>query len=112
MFKTLFASLLFSLFLHADSFITPYEYSELLFQNPHGIGCDKCHGQYGKGGVIAQYEHKGEQRALIAPPLQELSFKAFKKALSKRQKNMPKYYLTQKEIKVLYYFVQSHRDDE
>ena len=33
----------------ASDFITKNEYAKMLYQNPRGIGCDKCHGSGGEG---------------------------------------------------------------
>jgi len=51
--------LLFPLFLYGESsFITRMEYSSLLYKNPRGIGCNKCHGLKGEGKLIAKYKEK------------------------------------------------------
>ena len=42
----------------ASDFITKNEYAKMLYQNPRGIGCDKCHGSGGEGSVIAKYKKK------------------------------------------------------
>ena len=47
--------LFFSLLL-SESFITDVEYGKMLYQNPRGIGCDKCHGKKGGGLLIASYK--------------------------------------------------------
>ena len=39
--------------LFAESFISDYEYGQMLFKNPRGIGCNKCHGENGEGSLIA-----------------------------------------------------------
>ncbi len=79
----------------------------MLYKNPRGIGCDKCHGTKGKGRIIAKYKEKGEIKYLKAPAINNLSrqefFKAFK---SKKHKIMPKYFLTNNEINTLYLYLQ------
>jgi len=45
--------LILPIFLLADeSFISNLEYGEMLYKNPRGIGCIKCHGKNGKGKII------------------------------------------------------------
>ena len=85
-----------------DSFITEKEYAEHLYENPRGIGCNKCHGKKGEGIVISQYKHKGEARVLQTQEINSLDYKSFKSALQSKKSVMPKYFLTDKEVKALY----------
>ncbi len=94
-----------TLSLCAEDFITKMEYAKMLYSNPRGIGCDKCHGQKGEGKIIARYKHKGKRKVLKAPKINNLSKKKFIKALQKRHKVMPTYFLTKQEINSLYYFL-------
>ena len=108
----LFAFLILtSVFSEEDGFISEYEYAKMLYSNPRGIGCVKCHGEKGKGDVIARYVHKGTPRTLIAPRLNKLTFKAFKKGFKKPHKVMPKYFLTDKEIESLYFYITTNEDE-
>jgi len=100
------------------SFITQMEYASLLYKNPRGIGCDKCHGERGEGRLIARYKEtkrvkEGEKIITVkipkefrAPAINQLTFKEFKNSFDKRIKGMPKYYLTNGEIKALYFYLQ------
>lgn len=110
--------LLFPLALMAQSsFITQREYASSLYKNPRGIGCDKCHGERGEGKLIARYTvvkkvKKGDKIEVVkmpkefrAPPINALDYKTFHKALSKGVRGMPKYYLTEGEIKALYFYL-------
>jgi len=85
-----------------DSFITEKEYAEHLYENPRGIGCNKCHGKRGEGMVISRYMHKGEKRILQTQEINTLDYKSFALALQSKRSVMPKYFLTPKEIKALY----------
>ena len=101
------------------SFITQMEYASLLYKNPRGIGCDRCHGKRGEGKLIAKYKitkqlKDGNSTVTItlpkefrAPAIRGMSYEAFSKALRKKLEGMPKYYLTQGEIKALYFYLQS-----
>ncbi len=100
-----------------SSFITQMEYSSLLYKNPRGIGCHKCHGLKGEGKLIATYTDtkkvkEGEKvykikvkKEFRAPAINKLDYKTFHDTLSKRVRGMPKYYLTEGEIKALYFYL-------
>jgi len=95
--------LLSPLFLYASaSFITQAEYATQLYKNPRGIGCQHCHGKNGEGKLIAKYKHKGKQKSFRGPAINKIKFPDFYKALMKRKKGMPRYFLTKKEIQALY----------
>ncbi|WP_458701278.1 cytochrome c [Sulfurospirillum sp. 1307] len=91
--------------LFAEDFITEMEYAKMLYSNPRGIGCNLCHGPKGEGSIIATYKHKGKKKTLKAPAINELSKKRFFKALEEPKSVMPKYFLTKKEMEVLYLYV-------
>ena len=114
-----FLLLCFPLLLFGEaSFITQMEYASLLYKNPRGIGCERCHGLKGEGKLIARYKvtkklKEGERIVTLkipkefrAPPSNHLSYEAFHEALSEKRKGMPKYYLTEGEIKALYFYLQ------
>jgi len=85
-----------------DSFITEKEYAQHLYENPRGIGCNKCHGKRGEGMVISTYKHKGEKRVLRTQEINTLDYNSFALALQSKKSVMPKYFLTAKEVKALY----------
>ncbi|BCD67914.1 cytochrome c [Nitratiruptor sp. YY09-18] len=99
--------LLFPLFLLADSFITKDEYAKMLYQNPRGIGCHKCHGIEGRGMVIGKFKKDSNTTVVLrAPDITKLSYKKFQEALTaSKHKLMPHYFLTKYEIKILYYYL-------
>lgn len=89
-----------------EGFISFKDYGKNLYKNPRGIGCDKCHGVNGEGGIIASYTHKGKPKTLNAPSIKNLEFSIFRKALdSKKIGVMPNYYLTDKEIEAIYFYL-------
>lgn len=93
------------------------EYASMLYKNPRGIGCNKCHGERGEGKLIAKYKEtkrvkEGEKiytvkidKEFKAPSIKDLGYTEFKNALLTPQKGMPKYYLTEGEIKALYFYL-------
>lgn len=96
-----------------EGFISYFEYGKNLYENPRGIGCNKCHGTQGQGSVIANYTHKGIDKTLSAPSIKALSYEDFSKALQNLKKStvMPKYYLTQKEIEAIYHYVKEQENN-
>jgi len=107
-------------------FITNLEYGKMLYNNPRGISCAKCHGVKGKGKVITSYTNsKGKKEIIKTIPLKDLTFEKLKKALfhqynlkqiRKKHPNsplkyiniMPKYdYLTDNEIKAILLYLKS-----
>ena len=95
--------------IYAESFITNEEYSAQLYKKPRGIGCNRCHGKIGEGMEIARYKHKGVEKVFKAPNIKNLNYKDFEKALKKRNKGMPRYFLTDFEIKALYSYVHTSK---
>ncbi len=94
------------------SFITPMEYASQLYKNPRGIGCNKCHGEYGEGKLIAKYKHKGVEKSFRGSRINTLKYSKFYKALNRRKNVMPRYFLTNKEIKALYLYLHKHDNKE
>jgi mono/diheme cytochrome c family protein len=104
----------------AESFISNLEYGQMLYKNPRGIGCIKCHGDNGKGKLIATYRNDktGEVEKIVAPDITKVSYKIFYNRIkySRVLKEgkfktlnysvMPKYnYLVDEEIKSIYNYL-------
>ncbi|MFP4332312.1 MAG: c-type cytochrome [Campylobacterales bacterium] len=98
--------------LFGDDFITEYEYGQLLYSNPRGIGCDKCHGERGQGMIIASYYENNKKKVLATNPIWAMAYKDFKKALGSENGIMPKYFLTDGEVKALYHYLSEERKRE
>ena len=99
------------LFVYASSsFITPTEYASQLYKNPRGIGCQKCHGNHGEGKVIANYVYKKKKKSFVGPRINNISFDEFYRVLNQRKRGMPRYFLTDEEIKALYFYL--HKNDK
>nr|WP_317403641.1 cytochrome c [uncultured Helicobacter sp.] len=93
-------------FIHAQSEILSLnEYGKNLYENPRGIACSKCHGASGEPTIIAHYKHKGIEKTLLAPRINNIEFSIFEKALKKQKGVMPTYYLTDEEIKAIYMYL-------
>lgn len=89
-----------------NSFITKEEYANQLYHNPRGIGCNHCHGDGGKGKVIAKYIENEKSKNFEGPRINNLDYKTFYYALNERRRNMPRYFLTDDEITILFYYLQ------
>jgi len=100
----LLSFLLYSISMEAG-FITKDEYAKMLYQNPRGIGCDKCHGDDGEGMVMSIYIKDGVEKELKAPKINDIGIKNFLASFQKRSNLMPVYFLTQKEKAYLYYYL-------
>jgi len=98
---------LWSLPVCAEDFITKMEYAKMLYSNPRGIGCNKCHGEKGEGSIISEYTHKGKKVVIKAPNITAVSKETFFKALTTPHKIMPTYFLTFQEMESLHYYVSS-----
>ena len=102
----------------ASDFITKNEYAKMLYQNPRGIGCDKCHGSGGEGSVIAKYKEENkktkvkEEKELVAPRINNLDLETFKKGVLGARSMMPSYFLTDEEINLLYEYVINFNKDK
>ena len=98
--------LLFPFVLFAQTtFITPMEYASQLYKNPRGIGCEHCHGDNGEGKLVATYIDKKEKKFFRGPAINTIEYKTFYKALNRRKRGMPRYFLTDKEIEALYLYL-------
>ena len=125
--RLIFLSLVTFLYAKNDEwFITNLEYGKMLYNNPRGISCAKCHGNQGEGKIITTYtDSKGEKKTIKTLPFKNLTFEKLKKALFHQikiktvlQNNpntllkyiniMPKYdYLTDNEIKAILLYLKS-----
>ena len=96
-----------------DWFITTLEYGKMLYNNPRGISCAKCHGKNAKGKIIAKYyiikNNKKVSKIIKTPNIQNITFNKFQnKLFHKKLSIMPKYdYLTKEEINAIYIYIKS-----
>ncbi len=119
-----------------NSFITKYEYGKMLFNNPRGIGCNRCHGDDARGRKIVEFKHQteGENKkiyncSLVAPDIKEIEYEIFyTKVNSKKNTNikfekeqvcdklihyanvMPTYFLVEEEIEAIYYYIKNLKE--
>ena len=103
-----------------ESFLSDIEYGQMLYVNPRGIACAKCHGKNGKGGqkIAKYYDQNKNPKLLKGVDITGYSLKDLDASLKNkymennhhlRHKIMPIYYLTPQEVHALYSFLQSKR---
>lgn len=97
--------LLFSDGKEMESFITDYEYGEMLYNNPRGISCAQCHGLSGDGKKIVDYKENGKILTIKGPDIRNKSLDEMLKSIKIYHKIMPRYYLTNDEVKSIYEFL-------
>jgi len=113
-----------------NSFITKYEYGEMLYNNPRGIGCETCHGDNAKGKRIVSFSHTYNKKkyncVLDVPNIKNVEYqKFFEKVNSKKNPKkhfekdqvcekliyrasiMPTYFLVDEEIDAIYYYIKN-----
>ncbi|GAX87425.1 conserved hypothetical protein [Lebetimonas natsushimae] len=95
-------------------FITNLEYGKMLYNNPRGISCAKCHGIKGKGKTVTHYIKNGKKIYIKAPNIQDIDLNRLKKALFHKYKPknpiMPVYnYLTDEEIEAILLYLRSKK---
>jgi len=97
-----------------NSFITRLEYGAMLYENPRGVGCISCHGKGNNPVVIAWYKDVDKKtkklikKKIVAPAINNVSFEVFLDKLRSdktESKVMPTYFLTNEELKSLYYYI-------
>lgn len=111
-----------------NSFITQYEYGKMLYNNPRGISCNKCHGDDAKGKVISTFTHRIKKKKFVctikSEDITNISFEKFKATLDpnieKPKKKfdksdlcgkltygntMPTYFLTDEELTSIYFYL-------
>lgn len=94
-------------------FITKSEHAAMLYQNPRGIGCDKCHGKHGEGLLLSTYKNFNKktkeqtQEEVRTPPINALEFEHFSNAVKNPKGFMPSYFLTDDEIILIYEYVKN-----
>ncbi len=89
----------------SDSFLSNDEYAKMLYKNPRGVGCHKCHGERGEGKEISFFMKDNKKISLMGPRINNLTQKQFIKALKSAKRLMPEYFLTKEEKAYLYYYI-------
>jgi mono/diheme cytochrome c family protein len=88
-----------------EDFISHYEYGEMLYTNPRGVSCVECHGEAGEGKVIAEFRDIHSKEQIKGPDIRNKTLEEMIRALNSYNDIMPRYYLTDEEIKAIYDFL-------
>lgn len=111
-----------------NSFITQYEYGKMLYENPRGISCSKCHGDDAKGKKIATFTHTTNKKkyncTIKTNDITTVSYELFLQTLDPKLEKppkkfsneqvcekltygntMPTYFLTPEELKSIYFYL-------
>ena len=101
--------ILFSSLNADEDFISDYEYGEMLYQYPRGVSCVECHGDSGEGKLIVEFRDIHGKEKIKGPDIRDVNLTQMVKALNSYHKIMPRYYLTDEEIKAIYEFLQEKK---
>jgi cytochrome c553 len=85
-----------------EDFISHYEYGEMLYANPRGVSCSQCHGKTGEGTIIVEYRDIHGKQVLKGSDIRQESLESMINSVNTYHKVMPRYYLTDEEVKAIY----------
>jgi len=85
-----------------EDFISHYEYGQMLYENPRGVSCAQCHGKSGEGQTIVEFQDIHGKQALKGSDIRHDRLEDMIKAVNNYHKIMPRYYLTDEEVKAIY----------
>ena len=112
-------SALFPIFFYSadadEDFISEFEYGQMLYQNPRGVSCAPCHGDRAEGREFASYNTPdGKKVILVGPDIRNADLDLIARTLKKGPGVMPRYFLTEKEIRAIYNYIRnvSRREEE
>jgi len=99
--------LLLPLLLNAnEDFISHFEYGQMLYSNPRGVSCAQCHGEQGEGKVIVSYMDEKEKKVIAGPDIRKETLPKMISSVNTYHLIMPRYYLTNEEVKAIYDYLQ------
>ena len=91
----------------AEDFITDFEYGQMLYRDPRGASCAACHGETGSGKLIGEYPDKtGRIVTLLGPDIRHATLKQIRDSVTKGSGVMPRYFLTEQEVKTIHAYLQ------
>jgi mono/diheme cytochrome c family protein len=89
-----------------EDFISHYEYGQMLYNNPRGVSCAQCHGESGEGKTIVEFRDIHGKQALKGPDIRLESLERMIYSVNSYHPVMPRYYLTDEEVKAIYDYLQ------
>jgi len=94
-----------------EDFISHYEYGEMLYNNPRGVSCAQCHGKTGEGKTIVVFRDSEGEKALKGSDIRLKSLEEMILSVNRYHPVMPRYYLTDEEVKAIYDYLQEKNED-
>ena len=94
-----------------EDFISHYEYGEMLYNNPRGVSCSECHGKDGAGITIVEFRDIHGKQAIKGSDIRKESLQAMIKSVNSYHEIMPRYYLTDEEVKAIYDYLQKKNEN-
>ena len=94
-----------------EDFISHYEYGEMLYANPRGVSCSQCHGKNGEGQNIVEYRDIHGKQVLRGSDIRKDTLSIMINAVNSYHKVMPRYYLTNEEVKAIYDYLRIKNQD-
>lgn len=95
----------------SEDFITHDEYGQMLYNNPRGVSCSQCHGKEGAGTIIVEYRDIHGKQAIKGSDIRNESLEVMIKSVSNYHEIMPRYYLTDEEVKAIYDYLQKKNEN-
>ena len=89
-----------------EDFISHYEYGQMLYDNPRGVSCSQCHGTSGEGTMIVEYKDENGKKALTGSDIRRDNLETMIRSVNTYHQVMPRYYLTNEEVKAIYDYLQ------
>ena len=94
-----------------EDFISHYEYGEMLYNNPRGVSCSQCHGKDGAGTIIIEFRDTQGKQAIKGSDIRKKGLQTMIKSVSNYHEIMPRYYLTDEEVKAIYDYLQKKNEN-
>jgi len=94
-----------------EDFISHYEYGEMLYTNPRGVSCSQCHGKDGAGTTIVEFRDIHGKQAIKGSDIRIESLQTMIKSVNSYHEIMPRYYLTDEEVKAIYDYLQKKNEN-
>jgi mono/diheme cytochrome c family protein len=94
-----------------EDFISHYEYGEMLYNNPRGVSCSQCHGSDGAGTTIVEFRDIHGKQVIKGSDIRQKSLGSMIKSVNSYHEIMPRYYLTDEEVKTIYDYLQKKNEN-
>jgi hypothetical protein len=96
----------------SEDFISHYEYGQMLYNNPRGVSCSECHGENGEGRTIVSYKDvDGKKKVIKGSDIRKKSFSCMLDSVDIYHKIMPRYYLTDEEVKAIFDYLKKKNEN-